>query len=81
MNRSCMPIATGQWGRGPRSAVLEPTGGADSPTHGVWYDHQFITTVGGLSPEDVTPIAGNYFSDHPAGSIPHNYRNRINVLF
>jgi transglutaminase-like putative cysteine protease len=38
------------------------------PTHGVLCDHCFVPTAVGLSPADIAPVSGTYFSDTPVGS-------------
>jgi transglutaminase-like putative cysteine protease len=38
------------------------------PTHGVLCDHCFLPAAVGISPADVAPISGNYFSPHPVPS-------------
>ena len=38
------------------------------PTHGVMCNHCFIPTAVGLTPADIAPVSGSYFSDTPVGS-------------
>ena len=38
------------------------------PTNGVFCNHNHITAAVGLSPEDVVPIAGNYYKDYAVES-------------
>lgn len=38
------------------------------PTHGVLCDHCFIPTAVGLTPADIAPVSGAYFSDAPVDS-------------
>ncbi len=47
------------------------------PTNGVWCDHNFITAAVGITPEDVTPVLGNYFSDH---SVPSSMEASLSIL-
>lgn len=34
------------------------------PTNGIFCDHHFVTTAVGLSPQQIRPVDGTYFSDH-----------------
>ncbi len=38
------------------------------PTNGSFCNHNHIATAVGLTPADITPIDGNYFSDHPVNA-------------
>lgn len=38
------------------------------PTHGVLCDHCFVPTAVGLTPADIAPVSGTYFSDTPVDS-------------
>jgi transglutaminase-like putative cysteine protease len=38
------------------------------PTHGVLCNHCFIPAAVGLTPADIAPVSGSYFSDTPVGS-------------
>lgn len=38
------------------------------PTHGVLCDHCFVPTAVGLTPADIAPVSGTYFSDAPVES-------------
>jgi Transglutaminase-like superfamily/Bacterial transglutaminase-like N-terminal region len=38
------------------------------PTNGVFANHCHIATAVGLTPEDVTPVAGIYYASHPVAS-------------
>jgi transglutaminase-like putative cysteine protease len=38
------------------------------PTHGVLCNHCFVPTAVGLTPADIAPVSGTYFTDAPVGS-------------
>ncbi len=47
------------------------------PTNGTFCNHNHITAAVGLSPEDVVPIAGNYYKDHAVESV---MTSRVEVI-
>lgn len=46
------------------------------PTNGVFCNHNHITAAVGLTPVDVVPIAGNYYSDH---RVPSEMTSKVEV--
>ena len=41
------------------------------PTNGTFCDHHHLTAAVGLTPADISPVLGNYFSSHPVTSQMH----------
>ncbi len=47
------------------------------PTNGYLTNHHHLTAVVGLTPDDISPVAGKYFADH---HVPHTMTASLQVL-